>query len=187
MSPTPKVNDARVLRTRAALIAAFNRTLLSRGYDAIRPGTIAADAGVVRSTFYEHFDGKASLLREAVSPVLEPLARSVRSKKADPALVPMVEHFWHNRALARVLLTGRPRIVVHARLAALIDDALRTHGCEPLIARPLVAAHIAHGQLGLIEHWLAAKDRCGASALASALHRSTVAQTSALLPVTRFR
>ncbi len=179
--------DGRTVRTRAALIGAFNRALLSRGYDAVRPGAIATAAGVARSTFYEHFDGKATLLREAVTPVLEPLARSVRSKEPDASLIATVEHFWQQRSIARVLLAGRPRVVVHARLSSLIDDALKTHGCEPLIARPLVAAHLAHGQLGLLEQWLAARERCSAAALAIALHRSTVAQTAALLPITRFR
>ena len=187
MQSTSNPNDARVQRTRAALFGAFNRALLANGYDALRPGTLARAAGVARSTFYEHFDSKATLLREAVAPVLAPLARSVRCAHADPALVPVLEHFWHNRRLARALLAGRPRTIVHACLADLIDGALREHGCEPIIARPLAAAHIAHGQLGLLEHWLAGRHRCSAAALGSAMHRSAAAQTAALVPTVTLR
>ena len=89
-------DDPRVQRTRAALLAAFNKLFLEHGYEALTPAQIAAEAGVGRSTFYEHHAGKEALLRHSVTPFLQPLADAAVGRET-PSLTSALHHFWQNR------------------------------------------------------------------------------------------
>ena len=66
--------DPRRQRSRAALLAAFFDQVLRLRYDQISIAGLIAQAGVARSTFYEHFDSKDSLLAESLQFPLAPLA-----------------------------------------------------------------------------------------------------------------
>ena len=60
-----KVTENRQVRkTRAALLDAFGRLVLERGYADIRIADVIRQANVGRSTFYEHFRSKDDLLRQ---------------------------------------------------------------------------------------------------------------------------
>ena len=107
-------DDPRVRRTRTALLRAFNRLFLEHGYEAITPARIAAEAGVGRSTFYEHHAGKEALLRHSVTPLLQPLADAAVGRDA-PFLTGALGHFWENRRLAARLLAGRPGRIIRDR------------------------------------------------------------------------
>ena len=96
--------DRRVQRTRRALVMAFNRLILERGYGALTPSDVAAEADVGRSTFYEHYRGLDDLLGQTIVPVLRPMARGCMEPTMPAATLQVVEHFWTNRALARALL-----------------------------------------------------------------------------------
>jgi AcrR family transcriptional regulator len=181
--PTPSnrpATDARARRTQAALLGAFNRLLLTRGYDAISPATIASAAGVGRSTFYEHHAGKAALLRQSLTPILQPLAETMFRQEIRPSIEAILRHFWDNRRLARALLSDRPRQIVQARLADLIEDFMRGARYRAIVPVSMVAAQIAQGQLAMIEEWLSGRHACDAATLASALHIAAAASAVGL-------
>lgn len=160
--------DPRVRRTRAALLAAFNRLFLEHGYEALSPAGIAAAAGVGRSTFYEHHSGKAALLRDSVTVILQPLADAALGH--DAALLPgALGHIWASRALARRLLAGRTGIIMRERLAQLIEDGLRRRRTVAAVPLPLVAASMAAAQLAMIELWLTGRHACGIDRMVLAL------------------
>jgi AcrR family transcriptional regulator len=172
--------DPRIERTRAALLGAFNRLFLARGYDAISPATIAATAGVSRSTFYEHFAGKAALFRFALQPVMQPLADATGSAPVHARLEAVLAHFWDQRAFARLVMSGRPRVVMEGRLAELIESNLRRERYAAVLPLPMAAIHIAHGQLAMIEVWLGGRHRCDVATLARAIQATTSATVDAL-------
>lgn len=160
--------DPRVQRTRGALLMGFNRLFLELGYESITPAAIAAAAGVGRSTFYEHFAGKAALLRYSVTAVLTPVAQAAIGQAA-PSLPAIVQHFWDNRRFARRLLQGRPGIIIRERLAELIADALREQGSKSSIPSTLLATSVAAAQLALIEGFTSGHHRLSPGQLTQAL------------------
>jgi AcrR family transcriptional regulator len=58
--------DARVERTRAAVLAAARRILLEEGWDALTHQSVAASSGVGRATIYRHWPSPADLLRDVI-------------------------------------------------------------------------------------------------------------------------
>jgi len=178
-----KKPDRRVERTRLALLNAFRDLILGSGYDRMKVGDIISAADVGRSTFYEHFESKDDILKQSLSRPFGILADTVGKSYVPAHLVMMLEHFWENRRLARVVFSGTPRRVAARRLAELIEERLSAElrgGAKPVIPIPLVAAQLAEAQLGLIEAWVTGKPACSADALARALALGARAIVAAL-------
>jgi AcrR family transcriptional regulator len=150
---------------------AFNELLLSRGYHAVMPADVAEAAGVARSTLYEHFSGKEGMLRHSLLPILEPLAACAGSNEVPPRLEFTLEHIRGSRRMARELLGGRARTVAARILAQMIEAQLPAHRTG--MPRPLKAAFLANGILGLIDEWLSGRETCPAAVVAGALHAGT--------------
>ena len=166
MNSGKRTPDARVARSRAALVGAFSRLLLERGYDALTPTSIADSAGVARSTFYEHFAGKPDLLRHSVEPIFGAIAKAGFAEEvASPGLVQVVEHFWAQRSIARLLLTGRPRLILQKQLVDMIGKEMRAKMYAATIPTGIVATQIAHAQIAVLDEWLAGAHRCGAGTI----------------------
>lgn len=167
-------NDRRVLRTRGALVAAFGRLILERGYAALTPPDVAAEANVGRSTFYEHYRGLDDLLAHTVMPVLRPIARGCMEPTIPAAMLQVVEHFWINRALARALLQSAAHAVILRTFADLFASEIReaargrklTFGIEP----ELLAAQLASGHLAVLNSWVSGRSAAPPSAIAQAMH-----------------
>ena len=173
-------NDPRTARTDAALVAAFNRLLLADGYETLTPASIASAAGVARSTFYAHYSSKLALLRHVLQLVLEPLADAVDTRRPSNNLELVLDHFWDNRRLARALMAGRPRRILQERLAEMIESNLRRRGFVLPIPLPMAASCIAHGQVAMLDSWLAGRDTCSAAKFAEAIRAVGVASVKAL-------
>jgi AcrR family transcriptional regulator len=168
--------DRRVKRTRSAIVSAFNRLILERGYDALTPGDVAAAADVGRSTFYEHFRGLDGLLAEALARVLAPLADNCFEREPTAAARQAVAHLWENRRTARALLSGTAQAIVQRSLAEYFVALLR-RGTADLAARPmlepeLMAQQLAAGQLAILAAWLSGRSAHTSVEIADAMHVS---------------
>jgi AcrR family transcriptional regulator len=176
--------DRRVERTRQTLLAAFRDLMLAHGYDGLTVREIIEHANIGRSTFYDHFDGLDDIFRESISPLLSVLADAVAPAQT-VALSRVIGHFWENRRLSRVMFAGPTRPLMTGFLAELIHERLaatpRRRRAIPLIPLPLIAAHLAEAQLGLLAAWLGGKAPCTADAIAAALHRSAAASVGAFV------
>ena len=174
-------NDRRVQKTRAALRTAFVELILTRGLDTVSAADVAERANVGRSTFYEHFQGKDDILAKTLTPVLSPLADACTADAVGSELTAVVEHFWRNRQLARVLMTGHARQLMARQLAGLIEHRLsslpRGEGALP---PALSAQQLAHGQLALIDGWLSGRHGVSAETVAQALHAGSGAAARVL-------
>jgi AcrR family transcriptional regulator len=179
---TQPIDDRRTQRTRQALFTAFAGLALNGRYDDIRVLDIARRAGVGRSTFYDHFQGKDELVLYSMTGFLSVLADTAVGP-ADQRLVGVLGHFWQNRRLARRLLLGdsiAPRIEKwHAQLVAerLTGAQVAT---TPPVAQPLLAAQIAAAQIGLVRAWLTGNVAGSPDQVAELLSRASAALVAGL-------
>ncbi len=167
----------------------FNGMVLGRSYDSIRVADIIDEAGVGRSTFYEHFRGKEALLKHAMSGLLGVLADAATDAGDGKRLAHVLEHFRENRRAARARFSGPSASQVVRWLAELIEARLssmcRAKGVELIIPVRLAAAQAAEAQVGLIRAWLEeagpGSTRCSAATLATALQRTVNSAASSLI------
>lgn len=192
MTESPTVLDGadrRVRRTRAAIVSAFNRLILERGYANLTPGMVAEAADVGRSTFYEHYRGLDDLLSQALGPVLAPLALGCFDEAVPETAVRSMRHLWDNRRLAGALLGGDGEDIVLRSFAAQFASALQEAGqpCadSPLLGTELIALHLAAGQLTILGAWLAGRSGLTAVETAITLHAAGRSALVALTGLTR--
>lgn len=157
--------DRRVGRTRTAVFGAFVRLAFDRRYSAIRTADLIAEAGIGRSTFYEHFRGKDDVLIAVIDPIFVPLAEAVAGRGNLWHLRAMLEHVWEQRALGRILFEGRLLLKLQRKLAGMIEARLDA-GTPDTIPPAMIAMAAATAQLAMLRMWLAGEAPCPAAALA---------------------
>lgn len=123
MNDLPEKSDER-RATRARLVAVYNRLLLDQDQARPKVADLIGEAGVARSTFYDHFDGIAALHDESLSIVLGKLAQALTPPADRPALGDLLDHVWENRTRARAMLTGEAGERAEALLARLLERQL---------------------------------------------------------------
>jgi TetR/AcrR family transcriptional regulator, mexJK operon transcriptional repressor len=115
--------DPRVIRSRAAIIAAATTLFLRDGYAATTMDDIAEAAGVSKRTVYNNFADKDALFREVVMAavgIAETFAADAAAELADPDDLPAALYALARRLAARAT---DPRVVQLRRL--LIGEAHR--------------------------------------------------------------
>jgi AcrR family transcriptional regulator len=182
---TPRARvDRRVEKTRAAIVAAFRDLLLEGRFETASVADVARRAKVSRSTLYDHFAGKDALLARSIAHPFGILAGIVDVEHDEPKLIGLLNHFWGNRALARVIFLGVTRRKATSVLVRLLEQRLSERGLGRrralLLPLRLVAVQLADALLAPIVAWLMGESRCSAEALAAALRRGSSALLEAL-------
>lgn len=168
MSRTANERDRRVQRTRDAVLRAFVRLIFERRYDTINTADLIAEAGIGRSTFYEHFHNVDEVLLAAIDPILLPLANAASGRASVAVLRMMLEHLWEKRALGRIILDSAAFPKVRKKLATMIETRLAIEGSGPVpLALPAMGA--SAGQLAMLRMWVAGEVSCSAGNLACQL------------------
>ncbi len=162
--------DRRIRRTRAAISEAFIRLMFSRRYDAIRTADVIAEAGVGRSTFYEHFRNKDEVLVAVIDPLFIPLADAAVGRGDVYRLQGMLAHLWEQRSLGRMLFAPGLLDKLQRKLAAMIAARLGETGEGPT---DLIAAGAAAGQLAMLRQWMTGEVSCPTADLAQLLAKRT--------------
>lgn len=146
-------NARQLSGTEIAIVEAFRTLAIERRYGAIRVTDIINLAGIGKSTFYEHFQGKDDVLLTAMRPILLVLATAASGRAARSYVRPVIEHLWERRSVVRPILESTAASILQRRLA----DAIATHGGRRLGAEgiPLFAIGIAASQLAMLRGWLA--------------------------------
>ncbi len=139
--------DKRVERTREQILRTFHELVLSKPYESITVQEIIATAGIARSTFYGHFPDKRTLLITSMGQLLEILADCALDSARDDAVEELVEHFWENRHLGRVILSSAPQRSIAAALADLLFERGFGTGME--------CTAQSYAYLGTVQRWLA--------------------------------
>lgn len=150
----PHATD-RSAQTRAWIITSFSRLVLGRRYESLSVGEVTRKAGVGRSTFYEHFQDKDDVLRQALAGLLAPLADAAVGR-GDPARVRAVlDHVAENRDRSIAMLDGPARAQVQDALVQLILTRLTTGAHHPpSVAQRLNASRLAGSHVAVLQTWL---------------------------------
>jgi AcrR family transcriptional regulator len=177
--------DRRVRRTRSAIVEAFNRLILERGYAGLTPGDVSVAANVGRSTFYEHFRGVDDVLAQTLGALLAPLAKGCFEAQPPAAARQILEHIWENRRLGHILFNGEAQGLVLQSFAAQFEEALlsvpRREGAKPILSPPLIALHLAAGQLALMRAWISGRYGHSAQEISEAMYASGRGSAFALM------
>jgi AcrR family transcriptional regulator len=176
--------DARIERTRSALLRAFREVILANRFAEISVADIAKRAKVSRSTLYQHFPGKDALLAASIAVPFSVLAQTLNGGADNARLVALLEHFWGNRPLARVIFGSPLRRKCVAVLVLQIEQVLKTQGLarRGALQLPLrlAAVQLAELLLAPVIAWLLGESRCSAHVLAQALQQVATAALQAL-------
>jgi AcrR family transcriptional regulator len=158
------------------LVRAFAELALSRGYEQLTPGDVAARAGVGRSTLYTHFTGLPRILEASLDRPCATLAASILASALADELVPLLRHFHSQRYHNAVFFRDPIRSVWSACLARAIAAKLRGtpngHPGRPCIPREMLAPVLAEMQLAIICRWLTQAPSLSAEVVALALTAS---------------
>lgn len=168
---------SRAGRTRGAIIDAFDRLVLERRKRRIEAADVVAEAGIGRSTFYDHFSSADQLRLEAFARPLATLADAAAGKGDPEALERLLDHFWEYRAGARDFLSGRAGDQAQHLLAGLVEQRLDG---ELLLAPRLAARQLADAALSPVRAWLLGEASATTAVLAGSLCASGTALASAL-------
>jgi len=162
--------DARAVRTRQKLVAAFHEVVRDVDPSEISVSALTRAAGVNRTSFYEHFASPEDLAIHALSDLFEVVSsadvvmrrdNTVSAPEASRLALKEIVYFVHARraSYARLLGPGAP-----PRLVAEVTDAFAASGAEslrrmtwrPADADPRVTAEfLAGGVLNVVGRWLA--------------------------------
>jgi AcrR family transcriptional regulator len=134
------------------------------GLDTVTVGTITDRAGVNRSTFYQHYDDKDTLLADALEAAMAPMGDAF-SGDVDEAGIPVEIHGYlalvrDNAELYRNVLGDHGSAVVTARLRRRLDSiivgSLAAAPENPYTGVPLdvVSAGLSGAALGVVSAWL---------------------------------
>ncbi|MFC4008617.1 TetR/AcrR family transcriptional regulator [Nonomuraea purpurea] len=183
---TPAV-DRRVRRTHAALQNALIRLAEERDLEQISVADVTEQAGVNRTTFYDHYRNVHELAEAACTSTIDNLIESLPAldpaeadPDADPAcsLVAFFEILGEHAGLYRSLLgnQGSPRVIGHirSRLTTTVHVAVRLNaGAAPDsvssadIPHDVPAAFTAGALLGVATDWLERGCPCAPAEMAA--------------------
>ncbi|WP_430867389.1 TetR/AcrR family transcriptional regulator [Demequina aurantiaca] len=166
--------DARIVRTRSRLQEAFFALAQERGIDQVSVSDIAERAGVNRSTFYQHYADKETLLADALDVVAQQAYEKLKEGlvlTVDPpeVLVGFIEHIDQYADLYRSVFSEPGWGVVLMRLRqhvrdAIVDVAARDETASPRdVPVEVVAAGVAGSIIGVLGAWLLTEPRPPAS------------------------
>lgn len=169
--------DMRVERTRRRLQEALFALARERGFEHVAVSDIAERAEVNRSTFYQHYADKETVLADA----LDRVAAEAGARLDAPLLLtdgppePLVAFLAHIDEYAdmyKLVFSGTGSGVMLARLRRRVRDALEValvaaQRVAPMAApADIVAAGVAGSIVGIIGAWLEIEDRPSARAAA---------------------
>ncbi|WP_061960682.1 TetR/AcrR family transcriptional regulator [Demequina flava] len=156
--------DARIVRTRRRLQEALFALAGERGIDHVTISDIAERAGVNRTTFYQHYSDKETLLADALDLVASEAGAQlgdieVLSGRPPEALVTFLTHIDAHAELYRRVFTEPGYGAVLARLRAEIQSAVAqtAHDHMPdgrVMPDEVLAAGMAGLIGGVVASWL---------------------------------
>ena len=155
--------DKRALRTRNLLAQALMDLGAAQDVDTLEVGALAAQAGIGRSTFYEHFASKDDFLIRSFVNMLNATEAAFAAKYPERAdLLPSQALFQHVHEaqdfavqMARAAIFPRQMAAGEATLRAIVETNLaRLKPDWALERRRETAVYVAAGFIGLLRWWM---------------------------------
>jgi AcrR family transcriptional regulator len=162
--------DPRIIRTRRSLQHALFELARERGLDDISIADIAERAGVNRSSFYQHYSDKDTLLADAIDAVVEDAGAALPtvtevSLAPPPILVGYLRHVEENATVyARIFSRpGSPAAIARLRdrIRMIVIDSVANSQADAFgdIPPDVLAAGLSGAVLGVLEAWLTREPR----------------------------
>lgn len=160
--------DVRIARTRRRLQGALFELAQERGIDQVSVSDIAERAGVNRTTFYQHYSDRETLLADAMDLITEEADVvlddiDIDSPEPPPVLVNFLQHIAGHGDLYQQVFTEPGYGVVLARLRSHIyewvKEAAGAPGVSSEVPLNVVAAGLAGSIIGVIGEWLQGQPR----------------------------
>ena len=167
--------DVRIVRTRRRLQGALFDLAQERGIDQVSVSDIAERAGVNRTTFYQHYSDRETLLADALDLITEEAEVTlddidIDSPEPPLVLVNFLRHIELHGNLYQQVFTEPGYGVVLARLRSHIHDwvveAAGAPGVDASIPLNVVAAGLAGSIIGVIGEWLKGSPRASVDEVA---------------------
>lgn len=161
-SQAPRAQDRRVVRSRAALMAAAVRLVTERGTTAISVTDLAEAANVSRQLVYLQFGDRDSLLVEAAMDLHRRdflLRVQDEEKTSYDKMLAMSRYFARHRSFYRAMLTGSCAFAMARSLTCLFSSLTRQYGRVPFAeldeeTAEDLAVFIAGGIGTVVQQWL---------------------------------
>ena len=163
-SPSPAGADVR-----ARLVRAFSQIMLSRPKGRPPIHEVVEQAGVARSTLYEHFGGRDDLLLEAMRRPLGTLAEAGAGMPDEERLTDLLVHLRGRRADTLSLLDGP----LKSRILRVLSNEIRLNDPE---LPPAAALQISGVLIELVRLWINGDTPAAAPMMAGQIARTAMAQ-----------
>lgn len=175
--------DPRIARTRRSLQRALFELARTRELEDVTIADVVEQAGVNRSSFYQHYSDKDTLLADAIDSALAedgallPPLMDLLETDAIAALVTYLAHFEANAAVYGRVFGEHGSLVAVARLQDHVQSLAREgiqHSCTHVFdGMPLdvAAAGIAGSVVAVLGAWLALEPRPGVEVAADWIWR----------------
>lgn len=169
--------DPRIARTRNRLQESLFDLARERGVDHVSVADVAERAGVNRSTFYQHYANKETLLADALDVVADDVVSHLVSidpfsRSTPGALLELFAHVDANAELYSRVFTepGYGEVVARMTLRirqAVLDYVENLHADDSTdVPADIVGAGIAGSVVGVMGQWVANEPRADASTAA---------------------
>lgn len=157
--------DPRIARTRRSLQEALFELARERELDEISVADIAERAGVNRSSFYQHYSDKDTLLADAIDAVVEEAGAEIPmqseiSPEPPAILIEYLRHVEENVAVYSRVFGEHGSPIALARLServqTIVIDAVATSHADTFhdIPPDVLAAGLSGSVLGVLGVWL---------------------------------
>jgi len=169
------------LTTRRRLLDSFNSLVLRGAEGKITVSDIVREAGVGRSTFYDHYSSAHDIHQQALAGPMTLLAESILGLQTEERLSFLLRHFWENRERARRTLSGEEGEQVEQLLVSILESRLpKGAGSNPK-SRKVAAIELAVVPLALIRAWLEGGVHCSGSEMTRHISKASAAMRKELL------
>lgn len=161
--------------TRQRLLDSFNALVL-RGTDGkITVADVIREAGVGRSTFYDHYSSADDIHQQALAGPMTLLAEAILGLQTEERLAFLLGHFRENRSRARQTLFGEEGDKVEKLLVSILESRLSNGSGSSDKSRRVTAIELAVVPLALIRAWIDGRVVCGSAEMAGHIARASTA------------
>jgi AcrR family transcriptional regulator len=140
--------------TRRRLLDSFNSLILRGAEGKITVTDIVREAGVGRSTFYDHYSSASDIHQQALAGPMTLLAEAILGVQTEETLSRLLAHFWEHRAQARRTLSGAEGEKVEQLLISILESRLPKSAWPNGQSRKVAVIELAVVPLALIRAWL---------------------------------
>lgn len=172
-------NAARTTRNR--LLNSFNALVLRGANGKITVSDIVHEAGVGRSTFYDHYSSADDIHQQALAGPMTLMAEAILGLQTEERLSYLLTHFWENRERARMTLSGEEGQKVEQLLVSILESRLSNRAGSDKESTRVTAIELAVVPLALIRAWLNGTVHCSGAEMAGHIAMSSAIMREELI------